>query len=450
MHQRTYVWYDIRVSKTISEDVGRRIEELSAQINAATAELVQLSAEYDDVGGWLGVGLRSCAHWLSIHTGVDAGTGAAMVRTGHALEALPQIAEAFADGRLSFDKVRRVTRVAVPEDERIWLDVALNASGGQLSRICRAVSSALDAADPQLAEHALQRRSWQSWWRDDGMLQVMAVLPREDGAVVQAAVEAGAAALLAELRSSSRAGDGVDDPAELRCGALRADALVRVCEEWVASVSKKPTPAPTRQVVVHVDQTALIARDPAARCHIEDGPWLPFGAARWLSCDADVVSVLERDGKVLDVNHVHRVLSSRLRLALQARDQGCRFPGCSVPPARAEGHHIRHWAHGGRTDMANLISLCRFHHRRHHDGAFEIRAVSGEPIRFELSDGTMLQPVVALPSTGLTPNPLVAADAAVAHGRGESFDRDHAVTVIADACWTKRAVLRELDRGGGD
>jgi hypothetical protein len=57
--------------KTIGEDVGHRIGALAAQINAATAELVQLSAEYDDVGGWLGVGLRSCAHWLSIHTGVD-------------------------------------------------------------------------------------------------------------------------------------------------------------------------------------------------------------------------------------------------------------------------------------------------------------------------------------------------------------------------------------------
>jgi len=188
------------VSKTISEDVGHRIEELSAQIHAATAELVQLSAEYDDVGGWLGVGLRSCAHWLSIHAGVDVGTGAEMVRTGHALEALPQIAEAFAEGRLSFDKVRKVTRVAVPEDEQVWLDVALNASGGQLSRICRAVASALDAADPLLAGHALQLRSLRMWWRDDGMLQVMAALPREDGAVFQAAVEA--AAWSARLRAA--------------------------------------------------------------------------------------------------------------------------------------------------------------------------------------------------------------------------------------------------------
>jgi hypothetical protein len=437
------------MSKTISEDVGRRIEALSAQIHAATAELVQLSAEYDDVGGWLGVGLRSCAHWLSIHAGFDVHTGAEMVRTGHALEALPQIAEAFAEGRLSFDKVRKVTRVAVAADEAVWLDVALNASGGQLTRICRAVSDALDAADPDLATHALERRSLQMWWRDDGMLQVMAVLPREDGAVIQAAIEAAAAALVSELRTASRGSGGVGDPPGLKHEVVRADAFVRVCEEWVASVSVKPTPAPTRQVVVHVDQTALITRDPAARCHIEDGPWLPFDAAQWLSCDSDVVSVLERDGDVVDVSRIHRVVSPRLRLALQARDQGCRFPGCSVPAARTEGHHIRHWAHGGRTNMRNLVSLCRFHHRRHHEGAFHIRVENGT-ICFELSDGTVLRPVVALPSPGLTPNPKIAADAAVALGHGEYFDREYAISVIADACSRSRTLASAADRGGGD
>ena len=433
--------------KTIGEDVGRRIEELSAQINAATAELVQLSAEYDDVGGWFGAGLRSCAHWLSIHTGVDVWTGAEMVRTGHALRELPQIAEAFAEGRLSLDKVRKVTRVAVPEDEQVWLDVALNASGGQLSRICRAVSNALDAADPHLADRALERRSLQLWWRDDGMLEVIALLPREDGAVFVAAVEAAASALAAELRSASRGGGGVDDPAELTRPALRADSLVRVCEEWVASVSLAPTPAPTRQLVVHVDQSALRAADPAARCHIEDGPWLPFGAAQWLSCDSDVVAVLERDGQPIDAGRVHRVVSGRMRLALQARDQGCRFPGCSVPPPRTEGHHIRHWANGGPTNLNNLVSLCRFHHRRHHDGAFSMRAVAGEPLRFELSDGTILHPVVALPSRPLGMNHAVASDASVAQDGGAPFDREYAVSVIADACAYRRG--RAADRSGG-
>ncbi len=261
-----------------------------------------------------------------------------------------------------------------------------------------------------------------------------------------AAVEAAASALAAELRSASRGAGGVDDPAELSHPILRADFLVRVCEEWIASVSVSSTPAPTCQVVVHVDQAALRAADPAARCHIEDGPWLPFGAARWLSCDSDVVAVLERDGRPIDAGRVHRVVSPRLRLALQARDQGCRFPGCSVPPPRTEGHHIRHWANGGPTDLDNLVSLCRFHHRRHHDGAFSIRAVAGEPLRFELSDGTILQPVVAKPGRTLRVNHAIACDAAVARDGGAPFNREYAVSVIADACAYRRA--HAADRGG--
>lgn len=64
-----------------------------------------------------GIGVRSCAHWLSINIGCDVSNSGEMVRAGHALEALPVLRAAFADGRLSFDKVRAVTKVATPDDD---------------------------------------------------------------------------------------------------------------------------------------------------------------------------------------------------------------------------------------------------------------------------------------------------------------------------------------------
>ena len=136
--------------------------------------------------------MRSCAHWLSINIGVDVWTGGEMVRAGHALEVLPALRAAFADGRLSFDKIRAVTRVATPEEEEVWLMVALHASGGQLARICRGVRRALAADDPRRQDDPLLNRGVRVWWRDDGMLELMAVLPEEDGAVVMAALEAAA------------------------------------------------------------------------------------------------------------------------------------------------------------------------------------------------------------------------------------------------------------------
>src|SRR5438132_13602898 len=96
-----------------------RIGRLAAQIHAATAELVQLAADLDAEGSWADIGVRSCAHWLSINIGVDVRTGGEMLRAGHALAELPRIAAAFAEGRLSFDKIRAVTRVATPDDELV-------------------------------------------------------------------------------------------------------------------------------------------------------------------------------------------------------------------------------------------------------------------------------------------------------------------------------------------
>jgi hypothetical protein len=234
----------------------------------------------------------------------------------------------------------------------------------------------------------------------------------------------------------------VDDPARVTHEMLRADALVRVSEEWIGSVSKEPTPAPTKQVVVHLDSKVLTDSDAGARCHIEDGPWLSIGAARWLSCDSDVVTILEHDGSPLDVGRTTRVISPRMRLALQARDGGCRFPGCGVPACRTDGHHIRHWFDGGRTELKNLISLCRFHHRRHHEGAVSIRVVDGEKTtRFELPDGTPLQLVAPVRAMSpLTDRADIPVTAAMALSGGESFDLAYAAGVIADVCEERRGV----------
>ena len=35
-----------------------------------------------------------------------------------------------------------------------------------------------------------------------------------------------------------------------------------------------------------------------------------------------------------------------------------------------EGHHIKHWADGGDTKLDNLVTLCKYHHRELHKGAF--------------------------------------------------------------------------------
>ncbi|MFN2581323.1 MAG: HNH endonuclease, partial [Candidatus Dormibacteria bacterium] len=139
-------------------DLATRLGRQAARINAATADLVDMAREFDDEGAWNGVGMRSCAHWLTINIGTDLRTSTEMLRVGHALEQLPLLKQAFSDGRLSFDKVRAVTKVATPADEQMWLHVALYASGAQLWRLCRRVRQALDVAERDASDADQARR----------------------------------------------------------------------------------------------------------------------------------------------------------------------------------------------------------------------------------------------------------------------------------------------------
>src|SRR5829696_8283924 len=74
----------------------------------------------------------------------------------------------------------------------------------------------------------------------------------------------------------------------------------------------------------------------------------------------------------LDVGRTSRVVLPAQRAALAVRDGGCVFPGCSRPLAWCDAHHLRHWLHGGPTDLANLALVCRAHHRAVHEGGWRL------------------------------------------------------------------------------
>jgi len=433
---RTSVWYDPAMDRT---PLGDEICELSAHIHGATADLTRMLAAFDDSEEWGGVGMRSCAHWLSIHAGFDLWTARELLRVGHALRELPSIAAAFAAGRLAFDKVRAISAVATAEDERIWLDVALAASGSQLAGICLAFRSATVSDDLARARAHRERRRLSTWWRDDGMLQIFAALPPEEGRVVLNAIESATAP--APVSDPPKR---VVDPADAWV-ARRADALVSVCETWLQEAAAgrvRPQRTP-RQLVVHVDLDTLTGADGTGRCHIEDGPALSAAVARRIGCDAEVIAVAERDGVPVFVGRKRRLVSAKMRRAMQIRDGLCRFPGCSVPAEQADGHHIKPWADVKLTELNNVISMCGFHHQRHHEGQFRI-AGDANTLRFEAPDGKPIGPRTDRsldPETGgaqwlrrlsVVAGRNIDANTALAGDAGERCDFDYAVSVIMD------------------
>jgi Domain of unknown function (DUF222)/HNH endonuclease len=110
-----------------------------------------------------------------------------------------------------------------------------------------------------------------------------------------------------------------------------------------------------------------------------------------------LVAIVEReDGSALDVGRKTRAVPAPMRRALDARDGGCRFPGCTN--ARfTDAHHIEHWINGGETKIANLVLLCRRHHRFVHEYGFGVERVGGgegAELRFLRPDGRVVPTVV--------------------------------------------------------
>ncbi|MDQ0756962.1 HNH endonuclease signature motif containing protein [Arthrobacter sp. B3I4] len=101
---------------------------------------------------------------------------------------------------------------------------------------------------------------------------------------------------------------------------------------------------------------------------------------RKIACDADIIPVLlGSQGRVLDIGRTSRVFPPHIRKALTARDQGCTFPGCTIPASWCEAHHITYWSRGGTTGTDNGTLLCSHHHHLIHKEAWTIQLRSGVP-----------------------------------------------------------------------
>ncbi len=85
-----------------------------------------------------------------------------------------------------------------------------------------------------------------------------------------------------------------------------------------------------------------------------------------------VPAVLGGKSEVLDLGRSARFFSAGQRKAMVIRDRECRAEGCSIPAAWCEADHWgKPWAKGGRTDLADGVLLCSWHHHRADDPAYD-------------------------------------------------------------------------------
>ncbi len=439
---------DRSIDLTSSEKLGEEIATLAARIDAATHELLVLIRTFDEQEGWNG--FTNCAHWLTWRIGLAPNAARERVRVARALGELPLISEAMKRGQLSYSKVRALTRVARPDTEESLVDLGRTGTAAHVERVVRAwrrIDRSVETREDEVRD-ALSTVS--THIDENGMFVIRGRLAPEAGEVLMKALGAAREKLYDK---------GADDHPPV--GKQRADALALVAESALAGNLVTAHGGDRYQVVVHVNEgelrspetpgeaehqprlpppilpalsiaaqppTAGVSAEtcrscasqeplpaPAAEDHRTETPGSaspPHGAwlgdshirvsaetARRVACDAATVQMSHRNGEILSVGRKTRAIPPPIRRALEFRDQGCRFPGCTSK--YCDAHHIEHWADGGETKLSNLVLLCRRHHRLLHEGGCSVRLNARGDARFFDRRGRLLEQSPAPPSIGL-------------------------------------------------
>ena len=357
------------VTSASQSDPGCSIDELDAaichlasRINAVNYQLLVLVRDFDDRMGWAKWSYPSCAEWLSWRCQISLSAAREKVRTAQALRDLPEISLAFREGRLSYTKVRALTRVAAMHDENALVRYALGATAPDVEERCRQIRN-VHPDSVHDAQRAWAAR-WLSAWRNTarGTLCLRVELPLDVGELVMHAIE--------RAMEQEEIADGIAERSPSEFQSQQADALVAIVRTYVEGGGAKSGPDSSStvdrcQLVVHVDEAAL--HGGAGRSDA------PLETVKRFACDGSVVVVTEDErGTPLTISRKQRTVSTPLRRALWARDRHCTFPGC--PRTRfVEAHHVDHWVDGGETTVGNLVLLCSFHHRLLHEGGYRIR-----------------------------------------------------------------------------
>ena len=374
------------------DQLGDEIAELSAHLDAATARLLDLIREFDARAGWNN-GFRSCAAWLSWRVGLDLGAAREKLRVARALGTLPLLAQALARGELSYAKVRALTRVATPETEARLLGVGRAGTAAHVERIVRGWRYMDRKAEARESARQHASRALHVHHDDDGTVVLRGRLSPEVGALLLCALAAARETLYQRARDKGLADPSVAPPSMAQ---QQADALALLAETALHHELDPGAPGERYQVVVHVDAAALADPDQPGQSVIEDGPRVSAETSRRLACDASrVVMRHDEDGRTVEVGARTRTIPPALRRALHHRDRGCRFPGCGL--SFGQGHHVRHWAQGGPTTLANLALLCRRHHRAVHEEGYRVDRTPDGVLEFRRPDGRLL-PEVAPPA----------------------------------------------------
>lgn len=347
--------------------LAERLVEVGRQWGTSQRQLVVLAAQFDESGAWAFDGSPTCSHWIASALDVEVCTAREWLRIGHRLESLPTIDAAFAEQRLSYSKVRALSRVATPDSELELCELAERVPAGRLASHLSAWLNRNEETEDTERRHAEQRHlSWRV--EPDGMVSGSFRLPPLEAGAFISAIDsdvmrhrptspdvATADPTSAERADSAPAdaSDPGDEPAAVAAerypsfGQQRADALVRLMSSGGGST--------VTEVVLHVRGDG---------CTLDDGtPVADSAVARLVPESFIRLLIHDAERQPINASGRHRHPTLRQKRFVKERDRVC------VDCESNEHHeydHLPDFEESRRTVVDELQLRCSTCHRRRH------------------------------------------------------------------------------------
>jgi hypothetical protein len=367
-------------------DRTRRLLRARNRLEAQTArsvregELTQ-APEHD--------GLKTMQSWLRGHARLSPAAAHRLVGAGRALEHLPAVATAFADGRVTADQIAVIAPVTKPEHvtaaaeqgvDLADIDVVLaqTAATRPHADLAQVVHHYLERLDPDgLEPDPTEGRSFTMVRHADGSRSGRFDLDAVGGEKVEAVLES-------LLQANRPKGDLRNRAQQL------GDAFVQWADNTLAAGNLPILRTVKPHVVVMIGLDDFV--DPATghgAARTGFGARISASRARWVACDGNVSRlIVGPEGQPMDIGRTTRVWPPHIRRAIEIRDRHCVFAGCYAPTHWCDVHHVLEWMlDHGPTCVENGALLCERHHTKVHHG-FRIERQPDGRWRTYRPDGT--------------------------------------------------------------
>jgi Domain of unknown function (DUF222)/HNH endonuclease len=355
---------------------GRELVRIRHALDLMELEFSRRSAEFAATDEYEVQGSTSAVDWIRHHCNTSGHAASLAVCIGEQMDRLSASVAAVEQGVIGRGHLALLARTAnsvtkgdidAPFDETELLHKATEHSVGRFKFDCDHARHAADAA-AFLDEHldAVGRRRLELLPCEDGNVSIRGLLDPVGGATLRTVLEP-----LARR-------DGAGDDRDLQ--RRMADALVELAHHGLdaGAAPQQSQQRPHLQVTASLETLLAAPSSPAGE--LEFSSPIPAATVQRLACDSSVSRlVFNAKSEIVNVGRKYRVANGAIRRALTHRDRGCVWPGCERSSSWTAAHHLRHWAHGGATDLNNLVLICHRHHQMVHEGGWELaRSESGD------------------------------------------------------------------------